>query len=161
MQARDVKESICYVAESKEYKSDGGKEYEMPDGNVINFGDELFKAPELLFEPEMIDNKETGIRVAKLVFNCIMKLDHDRRDMYQNTMLTGGGTRFKGFTERVRKELQGHAPSSLTVKCYETDRYASWKGANILAGLTTFNEMWITRSEYDDSGAGIVARKCF
>merc|ERR1711981_499329 len=33
-------------------------------------------------------------------------------------------------------------------------------GGSILSSLSTFQEMWITKDEYDESGPGIVHRKC-
>ncbi len=35
-----------------------------------------------------------------------------------------------------------------------------WRGGAGLASLSTFEEMWIPRDEYDESGPGIVLRKC-
>ncbi|MCK5259453.1 MAG: PEP-CTERM sorting domain-containing protein [Candidatus Omnitrophica bacterium] len=34
-------------------------------------------------------------------------------------------------------------------------------GGSILASLSTFQQMWISKGEYDDSGPSIVHRKCF
>lgn len=31
----------------------------------------------------------------------------------------------------------------------------------ILASLSTFQQMWISKSEYDEAGPSIVHRKCF
>jgi len=40
-------------------------------------------------------------------------------------------------------------------------KYSVWIGGSILSSLSTFQSMWITKSEYDDSGPSIVHRKCF
>ena len=32
---------------------------------------------------------------------------------------------------------------------------------SILASLSTFQQMWISKAEYDESGPSIVHRKCF
>ncbi|WP_122545230.1 hypothetical protein [Pseudomonas viridiflava] len=37
----------------------------------------------------------------------------------------------------------------------------SWLGGSVLTDNPTFQEMWITRHEYDESGPSIVHRKCF
>ena len=39
--------------------------------------------------------------------------------------------------------------------------YAAWIGGSILASLGTFQQMWISKAEYDESGPSIVHRKCF
>eukprot|EP01083_Nonionella_stella_P120793 362277_1 len=36
-----------------------------------------------------------------------------------------------------------------------------WLGGSILASLSTFQEMWISKDEYDESGPGIIHRKIF
>lgn len=40
-------------------------------------------------------------------------------------------------------------------------RFSVWIGGSILASLTTFSQMWVTREDYQESGPGIVHRKCF
>ncbi|KAF6770857.1 hypothetical protein AHF37_10610 [Paragonimus kellicotti] len=40
-------------------------------------------------------------------------------------------------------------------------KYSVWIGGSILASLSTFQQMWISKQEYDESGPGIVHRKCF
>ena len=56
---RDIKEKLCYtdVNQANDYENDneGGVErnYEMPDGRKIVIGNERFKAPEILFQPDI------------------------------------------------------------------------------------------------------------
>lgn len=40
-------------------------------------------------------------------------------------------------------------------------KYSVWIGGSILSSLSTFQQMWIAKSEYDESGPSIVHRKCF
>ncbi|MFQ6633091.1 hypothetical protein Gotur_011881 [Gossypium turneri] len=40
-------------------------------------------------------------------------------------------------------------------------KYSVWIGGSILASLSTFQQMWISKGEYDESGPSIVHRKCF
>merc|ERR1711872_1060333 len=40
-------------------------------------------------------------------------------------------------------------------------KYSCWIGGSILASLSTFQQMWISKQEYDESGPAIVHRKCF
>ncbi|KAA8518899.1 hypothetical protein F0562_016327 [Nyssa sinensis] len=40
-------------------------------------------------------------------------------------------------------------------------KYSVWIGGSILASLSTFQQMWIAKAEYDESGPSIVHRKCF
>jgi hypothetical protein len=38
-------------------------------------------------------------------------------------------------------------------------KYSVWIGGSILAPLSTFQQMWISKEEYDESGPGIVHRE--
>ncbi|KAK7910514.1 hypothetical protein WMY93_015198 [Mugilogobius chulae] len=40
-------------------------------------------------------------------------------------------------------------------------KYSVWIGGSILASLSTFQQMWISKQEYDEAGPSIVHRKCF
>ena len=68
---------------------------------------------------------------------------------------------FDGFDERLRKEMTRLAPASIKVKVIATPdrKYSAWIGGSILASLSTFESMWITRKEYDESGPSIIHSK--
>jgi actin-related protein len=40
-------------------------------------------------------------------------------------------------------------------------KFSGWIGGSILGSLSTFQSMWINKSDYEESGARIVHRKCF
>jgi actin len=93
-----------------------------------------------------------------------MKCDVDvRKDLYANIVMSGGTTMFTGIAERLNKEVVALAPSSMKIKVIAPPerKYSVWIGGSILSSLSTFQTMWITKSEYDESGPGIVHRKCF
>ena len=37
--------------------------------------------------------------------------------------------------------------------------HAAWLGGSILASMGTHTQIWMSRAEYDDHGAGLIARK--
>jgi actin len=93
-----------------------------------------------------------------------MKCDVDvRKDLYGNIVLSGGTTMFTGIAERLSKEIVNLAPSTMKVKIIAPPerKYSVWIGGSILSSLSTFQQMWISKEEYDESGPAIVHRKCF
>ena len=70
---------------------------------------------------------------------------------------------FNGISERVNKEIVALAPSKMKIKVVAPAerKYSVWIGGSILSSLSTFQTMWITKSEFEESGPTIVHRKCF
>ncbi len=87
---------------------------------------------------------------------------------------------YPGISDRMQKEITALAPSSMKVKIIAPPerKYSVWIGGSILASLSTFQQMWISKQEYDEryvspwsfmlcscltitSGPSIVHRKCF
>lgn len=166
---RDIKERLCYVSPDYEASLKEAEEgntvdssYELPDGQIITVGNQRFRTPEVLFQPSLVGKELPGIHQA--IYQTIQSCDIDiRKDLYQNIVLSGGTTMFDGIGSRLTNELSNLAAPSMKVKVVAPPerRYAVWIGGSILSSLPTFEQMWISKQEYDESGSAIVHQKCF
>ena len=59
---------------------------------------------------------------------------------------------FQGIGERMTKELTALAPSTMKIKVVAPPerKYSVWIGGSILPSLSTFQQMWISKGEYDE-----------
>jgi actin-related protein len=138
------------------------KKEELPDGHAIVIGIERFQVPEVLFQPQLAAKQNEGIQ--KHADESIKKCDQDiRKDLYKNIILSGGSSMFQGMKERLKKEVKKLAQPMTEVEVFAPPerKYSVWIGGSIVASLSTFPAMYISRNEYNEVGAEIVHRKCF
>ncbi|KAJ5068626.1 actin alpha sarcomeric/skeletal [Anaeramoeba ignava] len=164
---REIKEKLGYVAldfdeEMKKELNLIEKDYELPGEELIKIGNERFRCSEPLFEPSLLDLINDGLH--EMIYNSIMKCDEDiRKDLFGNIVLSGGSTLFPGIDERIKKEITQLAPPNTEIEIIAPPerKYSTWIGGSILTSLFTFQKMWISKEEYEESGPSIVHRKCF
>ncbi|XP_076842278.1 actin-like protein 6B isoform X2 [Brachyhypopomus gauderio] len=142
--------------------------YEMPNGFNGDYGAERLRIPEGLFDPSNVKGLtgNTMLGVGHVVTSSIGMCDIDiRPGLYGSVIVTGGNTLLQGFTERLNRELSQKAPPSMRLKLIASNssverRFSPWIGGSILASLGTFQQMWISKQEYDEGGKQSVERKC-
>ncbi|PSK33798.1 hypothetical protein C7M61_005142 [Candidozyma pseudohaemuli] len=151
--------------------------YKLPDGHTLQLGLEQFRAPEILFNPQLIGDELPGI--DELLAVSIAKTDLDLRPtLYQNIILSGGTTLLRNFGDRLLQELKASQSSQSNASIWANNRnvakdtkmkikiyapperkYTTWIGGSILASLSTFRKMWVTQEEYAED-PDCVHRKC-
>ena len=161
---REIKEQKCRLMSSNSHKEESSETpkltHVLPDGSKIDIGAAHYRAPEVLFRPEIIGEEYNGI--AQCVFNAIQKCDFDlRKTLYQNIMLSGGSTLFPGFGDRLLNEVRKLTSKDIKVRILAPQErlFSTWIGGSILASLDTFRKIWISKQEYDSSGKSIINRK--
>nr|XP_027186620.1 actin-related protein 4 isoform X3 [Cicer arietinum] len=178
--ASDVKECVCRAPDTpydeSAYSNIPMTPYELPDGQTIEIGSDRFKIPDVLFNPSLaqtIPGMESFAEIApsvrglpQMVIESINKCDVDiRRELFSSILLAGGTASMQQLKERLEKDLLEESPQAARVKVLASGnaterRFSVWIGGSILASLGSFQQMWFSRSEYEEHGASYIQRKC-
>jgi len=137
------------------------KEYQLPDGRKIKFGDARFEAPELLFNPELDGHETKGMHT--LIHDTIQGAAIDlRSDLYKHIVLSGGTTMFPGLPSRLEKEIKAlycqhnkleKLPAKFKMRIEDPPRrkHLVFLGGSYLADImqdkSTF---WVSKAEYEE-----------
>lgn len=176
---RQIKEKLCYVGYDLDVEKRLALEtttlmsnYTLPDGRVIKLGRERYEAPEVLFNPGLLDLESEGVH--EMLFNMIQAADIDlRQSFYQHIVLSGGSTMYAGLPSRLEKEmrqlyldrvLKGDKERLSKFKLRIEDpprrKHMVYLGGSVLADIMKERaEFWISKEEWEECGASIIDRK--
>lgn len=161
---RMMKEELCYISKDPSTEVAEEKEFILPDGRIIKLGDERWKIPEALFQPQLV-GLETGSGLGGLVWETVQKCEMDVRPaMLSNVVMSGGCTLFPNFPERLNKELGQFAPvamaSRIKVLSSADRKHAVYTGAHVYANLKNMQpENWMSADEYEEFGPQLIHDK--
>ncbi|XP_008572820.1 PREDICTED: actin-related protein T1-like [Galeopterus variegatus] len=163
----DIKKKLCYVALEPEKElckrsEEVLREYRLPDANVIQIGEQLYQAPEVLFGLDQLDSHNPGL--SKMVLSSIMKCDWDiQKNLFAQIVLSGGNTLFPGLEERLMKEVEQLTFKGIPIKITAPPErcFSAWIGASIMTSVSSFKQMWVTSEDFKEFGASVVHRRCF
>lgn len=121
------------------------------------------KIPEMLFNPIPELGNFSGVQ--RMVVDAIVKSDLDiRKELYNNIVVAGGNTLFNGFTEKLQKVVPEIAPQNVKVKVIAHTpgerKFCAWIGGSILSSLGSFQQMWMSKQEFEEHGPIMIERKC-
>ena len=158
----EVKEKLCYIPQ--DYKLEitavTNNNYELPDGKIITLDNTTLTAPEIIFTPSIYGRNTAGVPTQ--INTSIQSCERDiQKILYKNIILSSGNTMFPGIAKRMEKELSSITPSHGRAKLTAaTERkFSVWIGGSILASMTSFQQMWLSKLEYEEGS--YVRRKCF
>lgn len=148
------------------------EKFVLPDGRNIYLGPERFEAPEVLFNPELLDIETGGL--ANQIFASIGSTSVDiRPKLYGNILLSGGSSLFPGLVTRLESELKNlYLDRTLKGDSSRMDRlkmlkindpptrlYSVFQGAALLASIMkNNNDFWISRKEWEEEGPSILRK---
>lgn len=173
---RDIKEKFCYTAVDLPLERRLALEttvlletYELPDGRIIKLGAERFEAPEVLFDPKLLDVDQVGL--SELILQTIQGCDIDNRlELYKRIVLSGGTTMLPGFPTRLETDIKElyikHVLKGNRERLNEPDcrfvlkiedpprrKHNVFIGGAVLADVLKDNEsFWISREEWARDG---------
>ena len=121
---RRIKEQACSLLTSSggdEKKADLEQKkkinYLLPDGSEIRLAEEKFRAPEVLFSPDIIGMEYPGVH--DMLLSSINKADLDlKKYLFESIYLAGGTTLMNGFAERLFSEIRDKKADNVKVSLY-------------------------------------------
>jgi actin-related protein len=166
----DIKENRCYVAadfdtefQKVEHLNEAEKLVVTEGSRTIQLSAQRFRCPEPFFDPRFLG--VASPKLPSLVLDSILRTEDLSAQMLGSVLLAGGSSMFNGFAERIERELgsSDRLPKGAVVKVIAPGNrnHSAWVGGSVLASLATFSQMWVTKREYEETGASIVHLKCF
>lgn len=189
--ARNIKERYCRVAKHPSatfamFDADRAKYIETYTGissksgkpYTCEVGYERFLAPEVWFSPELVSNEYTT-PISVLIDRAIqMSPITDRKKLYNNIVLSGGSTTYKGLAKRLQADVQALVDARLednarrasmasgtkveankipvNIVEHKRQQYAVWYGGAMLASTgSAFYAKCHSKAMYDEYGPSI------
>ena len=132
------------------------KEDEEPSIKVVRdarVGQRALQPPQIM--PPI--NDPVVAALPEMVKGSLERVDVDvRKDLLLNIVLSGGGSCAPGTAERLHSDvaLSLCAPfkAKIVAPAAFERKFGVWIGGSILSSLGSFQQMWLSKKEYDDDG---------
>ena len=178
---RELKHEVCkmnasHLSSNSGYAnwnipSSSSAVYELPDGISVDVGGSTAQIiPEILFDPSPLGSIPrlgcpVGFQgIGHAVLQAVGQTDVDaRKAVGSEVILVGGSSLFEGMPERLLKSINSSYPESaskgliskakVTAPSSAVDRQsASWLGCSIIASCATFQQLWISKRQFQEEG---------
>jgi len=149
-------------------------EYSLPDGQTISVGPERCHAAERFFKECPPRHAEELQPLQVLMLNAACSSDFaGHKELRRNVVISGGGACLPGLSDRLSAEFANAAQRLSSYPSISSQahrifihnttpterRHAVWVGGSILASMGSHHHIWMSRAEYDEHGASLIARK--
>jgi actin-related protein len=155
--------------------------YELPDGQMVDLttrvGKDLARVPELLYTDstpflesrgvfKFENSTVSNLPLAKLVHSSLTAVgDADaRKELCGNLLLVGGCSLLPNMEQRLSYEMNIITPNQYRCRVLASRNsversYAAWIGGSILTSLGSFQQLWLSRKEYEEYGATLAMQR--
>ncbi|KAM9996156.1 hypothetical protein ACTFIY_002347 [Dictyostelium cf. discoideum] len=151
----DIKEKFGYVStfdnNISSNNNNNNNSYQLTDGE-----DDRMKCGEYLFKPLSSSSEGIDNLIMKSINNaCLSNVDCSidiKNKLFNNILLCGGSTKFKGFIERLKieleKKLENYSTQLINIKNNNND-YSSWLGGS---KISSNKSNFISYDFYQENG---------
>ena len=168
---QDIKENVCFVSYRRNkilYTSEFC--YECPDGAFIKLKSERAQCCEVLFNPKLFFKTTMEVPLHTKISESLSKCQQDIQESIATAcVLVGSSSLFPGLRGRLETELNkvcsesSHQNTTLQfqVLALGNRQFAAWTGGSLIASLSSFQNVWITKKKYMKRGPSILHETCF
>ena len=164
--AQKIKEKFSEILPSNQAfeelmsKKENKNEYVLPDGNIVELGNEIFEIPESIFNPNIIEVQSDNL--PNIILDSINRCDiSTRKELFNNIILGGGNTLIKGFETRLKSEINAIKKRNCGIVSLKERNYSAWIGSSGISSLSIFssrissNNKWISKTDYSKYGESL------
>ncbi|KPI87369.1 putative actin-like protein [Leptomonas seymouri] len=179
----DVKAEAAQTEEDNFATPDAEDGYVLPDQQRLFLLNHTYMVPEALFDSRLLkyttDEASTSAQPStptgytrsnpnseKVLLGWVDMLRdaagaaprYVERALYENVVLGGGNTLFRGIEQRVQREIAAIAPRGVQASCvaFAERGMAAWIGASIWGCSSVFPSTCLSKAAYHEQGCGAV-----
>ncbi|MBD3194701.1 MAG: hypothetical protein GF317_06585 [Candidatus Lokiarchaeota archaeon] len=153
-----IKEKYSYISlkpvkDKIDLKTIAAKTTKKISNNSFQIGDECFIAPEIIFNPNLLNNTHKSL--PQVITQVITNTDEElRKKFYQNILFTGGTSLLQDFGVRMESELKNIIKSNQNFRLLlpEGREYLAWIGASKMISKHPSLIPWISSQDYFEKG---------
>lgn len=122
---------------------------------------QMYESPEIIFSPSIIQREVPSLHA--LILKCITQCDIDtRKSLWENIIICGGSTQFKGFVPRLEAEIRKLCPETIEPKVIAPKNrlVTVHQGASNMCFWTEFGDWIISKDEWAIDGIENLTLKC-
>jgi centractin len=159
-----VKKEICRVNPEPAAGQNAAPppiKYTLPDNREVEIDGLVQLAPEILFQSSPTTTVQRPLQDT--IMETINRLDpFMRRRLFEQVVVTGGNSLIRGFSDRLKRELQAKVPQETRVNFHQVTQkpdLVPYFGALAITSTSIFVNSVISAMEFKESGDRILLEK--